>query len=71
MGVRIFGYYPSGNGITPAASVSDKTLDVGVINISANTGVQSPGALMCALYIISGNDTNGLSWVPLRLDWLK
>jgi len=70
MGVRIFGYYPSGNGITPAASVSNVTIDVGVINISANTGVQSPGALMCALYVVSGTGTS-LSWVPLRWDWLK
>jgi len=66
------GYLPSGNGLIPVTDASTVTsIDVGVVRISSATGVTAPGAMMCALYIASGNNTTGLTWVPMRIDFLK
>jgi len=73
---RLYGWYPSGNGIKPLTVNPSGTTDVGVVIPSSNISVIGEtgiaiGALMCAMYVISGNDTNGFQWVPMRWDWLK
>ena len=74
--MRLFGWYPSGNGIKALTELPTTTIDIGAVKVSSNTGVTSDttikmGAMMCALYVISGNDTNGFTWVPCRSDWFK
>jgi hypothetical protein len=72
---RLYGWYPSGNGILPLTVVPSGTLDVGVVKVSSNNTVltsnENIGALMCALYVISGSDAKGWTWVPMKWDWLK
>ena len=72
MGTRLFGWYPSGNGIKTLNIAPSSTTDIGVVRISTNTIDNNIGAMMCAMYVISGSDaTGGFTWVPMKWDWLK
>jgi hypothetical protein len=76
MGTRLFGWYPSGNGMLPLTNTPTTTVDIGAVKVSSNIGAIgntsiNMGAMMCALFVASGNNTTGLTWVPLRWDWLK
>ena len=73
---RLYGWYPSGNGIIPLTNNPSGTVDVGVVKVSSNIAVMGTdtikvGALMCAMYVISGSEAKGWTWVPLKWDWLK
>lgn len=61
MGVRIFGYHLSGN--------NDTTLDVGTVRVvpsgGSTTEAESPGGLICCLFVYSSN-----KWVPLDYSWM-
>lgn len=71
--MRLYGWCPSGNGIKPYSVNPSGTADIGVVRPSTQGGYEylGPGAMMCAMYVISGSDANGWTWVPLQISWLK